>query len=87
MQGLKLVLDPRNVGKESKRLMNRHVKHVGDGFAVIENLQSFAIIALTMANLTRNVNIRQEVHLDFNLTVTLTGFAATSRYVEREAPR
>ncbi len=72
MQGLKLVLNPRNVGKKGKRLMNRHIEHVGNGFAVIENFQSLAIIALTMANLTRHVNIRQEVHLNFNRRVFST---------------
>src|SRR5579884_495292 len=51
------------------------------------NLQCFAIVALAFTHFTGYIHIRQEVHLDFDDTLTLTGFTTSSLYIEGEAPR
>ena len=84
VESLQLVLNTRNICKECKCLVNRHVKHVGDRLAVIENLERLAVIALAMADLARNVDVRQEVHLNLDLAVALTSLAAASLDVKRE---
>ena len=84
MESLQLVLNARNVCKERKRLMNGHVKDVRDRLAVIENLERLTVVALTVADLARNIDVRQEVHLNLDLAVALTSLAAASLDVKRE---
>ena len=47
-----------------------------DIFAFVFNLECFAVIALTLADIARYVDIRQKMHLDTNDAVTLAGFEA-----------
>ena len=63
-----------------------HVKNIGDAFVFELNFQSFAVVALALAGLAGDINIRQEVHLDLDDTVALTGLAAPAFDVEREPP-
>src|SRR5438874_4416651 len=49
------------------------------------DLQGFAIVALAFTHLTWYIHIGQEVHLDFDDTLTLTGFTTSSLYIEGEA--
>src|SRR5947209_7017702 len=51
------------------------------------NLQCFAIVALAFTHFTGYIHIGQEVHLDFDDTLTLTSFTTSSLYIEGEAPR
>ena len=51
------------------------------------DLQRLAVVAFALAHLAGNVNIRQEVHLDLELTVAAAGLAASAAHVEAEAPR
>ena len=50
------------------------------------HLERLAVIALTLADLARDVDIRQEVHLDLQQAVAGAGLAAAAANVEREAP-
>ena len=86
VQGLQLVLDLGDVGEEGQGLAHRHVQHVGDGLAVVGDLERLPVVALAVADLAGNVDIRQEVHLNLDLAVSLAGLAAAARHVEREAP-
>ena len=58
-----------------------------DGFALVLNLQRFAVIAFAFALVARYVDVRQEVHLNLDHPVALTGFAATAAHVKAEAAR
>ncbi len=75
------------MAKKFRRLLNRHIQHVGDALAFVVNLQRLAVVAFALADLARHIHIRQEVHLDLDDTLALTGFAAPTLDVEGEAAR
>src|SRR3546814_15117928 len=63
------------------------VQNVGDGLALERHLQRLAVVALAVAHVAGDVDIRQEVHLDLQHAVALTGLAPPALDVEGEAPR
>ena len=72
--------------KKCKRLLDGHVQHLGNVLALIAHLERLAVVALALADLAGDVNIRQEVHLDLQQAVAGAGLAAAAANVEREAP-
>jgi len=78
---------PRHHLEEVQRLLDRHVEHVGDGFAAEQNVQRLAVVALALADVAGDVNVGQKVHLDLDHAVALAGLAAAALDVEREAAR
>src|SRR3546814_1041787 len=51
------------------------------------HLQRLAVVALAVAHVAGDVDIRQEVHLDLQHAVALIGLAPPALDVEGEAPR
>ena len=72
--------------KNSQRVFDRHLEHVGDGQAAEADLERLAVVALALAHLARHVDVGQEVHLDLHEAVALARLAAAALHVEREAP-
>src|SRR5699024_1053502 len=66
------------------RLGDRHVEDLGDVLALVVHLEGFAVVALALADLTRDIHIGQEVHLDLQGAVTVAGLAAAALDVEGE---
>src|SRR5215212_5229165 len=87
MERLQPALDLRDVAEELECLLDRHVEHVGDRLALEADLERLAVVAPPVALLARHIHVRQEVHLDLDLAVAATDFAAAPLYVEAEAPR
>ena len=71
--------------KNSTRLLDRHVEHVGDRLALEADVERLAVVALAVALLARHVDVGQEVHLDLDLAVAAADLAAAALDVEREA--
>jgi hypothetical protein len=72
--------------KKSRGFLDRHVEHVGDRLALEQHFESFAVVALALADVAGDVDVGQEVHLDLDDAVALAGLAAAALDVEREAP-
>ena len=87
VEGLQLALDLGDVAKERQGLGHAHLEHVRNRLAAVGDLQCLAVVALAAADLARHVDIRQEVHLDIDLSIALARLAAAARDVEREAAR
>ena len=68
-----------------KRLFYRHIQNIINAFSFIFYFQRLAVIAFAAADFTRNVNIRQEMHLDLQDTVSGAGFTASAFYIEAES--
>ena len=79
--------DARDRREELCGLRDRHVEHVRDGLALVLDLQGFAVVASAMADLAGYVHVGQEVHLDLQRAVALTGLAASALHIEGEASR
>src|SRR5213075_2947611 len=79
--------DTRLMLEEIERLRDRQVEHIGDRLSFITDLQRFTIVPPAFTDLARDVDVGQEVHLDFHEPVALAGFAASAFDVEREPPR
>ena len=71
-----------NVLEELDSFVDSHVENLRNIFALVLDFESFAIIAATMAGWTGDINIWEEVHLNFIEAITFTGFAATTLTVE-----
>ena len=63
-------------------LLDRHVEHVGDGLALEVHLERLAVVAGAVADLARDVDVGQEVHLDLDRAVAGAGLAAAALDVE-----
>ena len=71
--------------EELNALINSHFQYIIYRLSLIMHIKGLAVVALTLAHLAGNVNIRQEVHLYLDYTVTLAGFAASALDIERKA--
>ena len=71
--------------KNSTRLFDGHVEDVGDRLALEADVERLAVVALAVALLARDVDVRQEVHLDLDLAVAAADLAAAALDVEGEA--
>ncbi|MNE50429.1 hypothetical protein D3C80_1450020 [compost metagenome] len=86
-QRLQLTRQRRHCIKELTGFFDGHIQHFVDCLALVLNLQRFAVIAFASALIARHINIRQEVHFDFDHAVTLTGFTASAAHVKAETSR
>ena len=87
MERLQAAADLRDLREEAQRLLDRHLEHVGDRLPLEPHLERLAVVAAALAGLARDVDVRQEVHLDLDLAVALARLAAAALDVEREAAR
>ena len=83
-QGRQVAGDRRDGREELQRLLDRHVEDLGDGLALVVDLERLAVVAIPLADLAWHVHIGQEVHLDPDRAVTRACLAATALDVERE---
>src|SRR5690606_38743435 len=83
-QRIHLFANTRDCAEKLLRIFNRHIKYVGYTLVLELDFQCLAIIALALAGLTGDINIRQEMHLDLDQPVALTGLAPAPLDVEAE---
>ena len=57
----------------------RHLEHVIDRFFVITNGERILVVSTTFARFAFDPDVGQKMHLDTNLPVSKTFFAATAR--------
>ena len=68
-------------------MVNGHIQNISDGILIAEHhLQGLAVEAFAVAHIARDVHIRQELHFDTQLPLSLTGFTASAMHIERETP-
>src|SRR5262249_54701205 len=84
-QRLHLPRDRRLGREELERFLGRHLEHFGDVLVLPRDVERVAVVARALAHLARNVDVRQEVHLDLDGAVALAGLAPPALHVEREA--
>src|SRR3989442_8858770 len=78
--------DTRLVLEEIERVGHRQIEHVGDRLSFVPDLQGFPIVTPALTDFARNVDVGEEVHLDFDEPVALTRFAAAPLDVEGKPP-
>ena len=86
-QRLEDLADPRHVGEQLERRVDRHVQHVGDRLAVELDGQGLGRVAGAAAGVAGDPDIGQEVHLDPLLPGALAGLAPAAGLVEAEPAR
>ena len=87
VQRLQAAAQLRDLREELERLLDRHLEHVGDRLALEPHLERLAVVALALADLARDVDVGQEVHLDLDGAVAAARLAAAALDVEREPAR
>ncbi len=80
-------MDCRLILEEIQGLADSHRKHLADALAFIFNLESFPVISCALTFLARHIDIRQEIHLDLDYSVSVAALAATAFDIEAETPR
>ena len=73
--------------KNSGRLLDRHVQHLGDGLALVVHPQRVRVVPGPVAHLARHVHVGQELHLDLDGAVPGARLAPAALDVEREPAR
>lgn len=79
--------DGRHGLEELQALLDGHVQHLCDGLALVVDLQGLPVVARSVADLARDVHVRQEVHLDLDGAVAGAVLATAALDVEGEPAR
>src|SRR5204863_1602366 len=87
VQELQFRPDARLGLEEVEGLAHREVEHVGDRLSFITHLERLTVVAPALADLARDIDVREEVHLDLHEAVTLARLAPAPLDVERKAAR
>src|SRR2546430_2340549 len=82
VHGLQLLPNPRLVLEKVQGVFDGKLQNVGDALATEADLERFPVVAFPLADLARDIDVRQKVHLDFYETIALTGLAASALHVE-----
>ena len=87
MQGLELGPDKGNMLEKLQGLIHRHAQDIGDAPILVLDLQCLPVIPLALADFAGHIDVRQEMHLDLEQTVSLASLATAPFHVETVAPR
>ena len=79
-----LARESRHRLEQHLRVLDGHLQHIGDGVALVGDVERFAVVALAVADIAGNVHVGQEVHLDLDQAVALAGLTAAALDVEAE---
>ena len=66
---------------------NRHVQNLRDGLAFVFHFQGLPVVTGTLADFTRHIHVRQEVHFDLESAIAVTCLASPAFNVEGEPTR
>src|SRR3954453_10257496 len=83
-ESLELGMDLRNVGQELQSLVYSGFEQVCNALALVFDLECFLVIPPSAANITSDVDIRQEIHFNALQPIALTSFAPSALYIEAE---
>src|ERR1700678_1316258 len=75
----------RPIAKESERLANGQVEHLGDILASVGDFKDFRPVTRTLAFGAAEHHVREKLHVDRQKAVALTGVAAAPFDVEAES--
>ena len=70
--------------KNSTRILHRHLQHFVDVAALVADFQRFPVVAPALADVARDVHVRQEMHFHLDDAIALAGFAPSTLDVETE---
>src|SRR5262249_23321000 len=72
--------------EEAQRVLHRHVENFEDVLSAVTDLERLAVVALPLAYVAGYVYVGEEVHLNLDDAITLTGLATAALDVEAEPP-
>ena len=73
-----------HIFKKYRRFIHCHLQHISNVLAFVAHFQCLSVVALSLAHFTRNIDVRQEMHFNFNQAVTGTRFTASAFDIERK---
>ncbi len=84
-QSFEFLADRGNIFEQRQGILDCGIEQVGDREAFEFDGERFAVVAVAPANVARDVNVGQEIHLDAFQPAAFARLAATAFDVEREA--
>ena len=82
-----LLSNGRDGLEEVMGLVDGHFEDIGDRLALEQDLERFAVVAPTLADVAGHVDVGQEMHLDLDQAIALARLATPALDVEAEPPR
>ena len=77
----------RNAFKKFNTLIDCHIQHIANRFALKTDFKRFAVIAPAIAFVAMDIYIGEEIHFDHFHSGTFTLFATPPFYIKRESTR
>ena len=84
IQGLQFIFDFGNVAEKFQGFFHRHIQDIGDILALVLHFEGFAVITLAATNFAGHIDIGQEMHFNFDDSVTAAFFTATPLDIKTE---
>ncbi len=75
----------RDIGKKLECFFDGQIEHLGDIESLIGHLQRFAVVTRAFTDIAGHVYVRQELHFNAVLSLTLAGLAAATFDIETKA--
>src|SRR3972149_816581 len=85
-QCLKMPAQSRKLAEQLKGLFHRHIENVRDRLPLVVHLQCFPVVPLSLAQITQDIHIGKEIHLDLANAVSLAFFTSPAFDIEAEPP-
>src|SRR5207237_4191139 len=83
-QRVQFVRYARHIPEKTRRFIDTHIKHIGDVFAFVGDFERLPVVAMAMADFTLDINVWEEMHLDFDEAATFAIFAPAAFDIETE---
>src|SRR5438270_10570205 len=83
-QRVQFIRYARHIPEKTRRFIDTHIKHIRDVFAFVGDLERLPVVAAAMADFALDVNVGQEMHLDFDEAAALAIFAPATFDIETE---
>ena len=86
-QRAQAIVNRRNIIEQLKRFIDGQVQQIGDAQTFVLNVQSFAVVAPSLADRTRDKQFRDKIHFKPRHAFTGASFAAPAPHIEGKAIR
>src|ERR671918_895882 len=83
-QSVEMARNRGNRREEVRGLAHTHLEYLSDVFSLVADCQRLAVVALSLTNFARHIDVGEEMHLDLDRSFARAWFTATTANIERE---
>src|ERR671919_1324722 len=83
-QSVEMARNRGNRREEVRGLAHTHLEYLSDVFSLVADCQRLAVVALSLTNFARHIDVGEEMHLDLDRSFARAWFTAATANIERE---